>query len=449
MLSILIVKSMFGTEGTQNVRHSHRYMTASEAAAALGISLGTLYSYVSRGMLHSDPVVGKPRLKQYLREDVLHLIDRKEFRRNPAKAAAKGLHWGNPVLQSALTLVDRDRFFYRGMDAIELAQHKCLEEVAALLWTGDASRAGELFTGESASLPSKAAELFRRNPGAGPIERCQVALALAASSDPSAHDLRPAAVAKTGVKILRLVFSSVVGSVTSSPLDTALVRAWTPTRRSAAPVLRAALILCADHELNVSAFTARCIASARATPYEVVIGAMAAFRGVQHGGASEEVETLFNEAENVRDCRHVISSRLRSLGYVPGFGHRLYPEGDPRAQELISLLRFHGNQTEIASARRLIYAADRVTGERPNLDFGLTMAARALQLPSHAPMVLFALGRTVGWVAHAIEQYADDQLIRPRAHYVGPVPGEMENRTRPYPTHQLPNEERLVSTPLR
>jgi citrate synthase len=101
MLSILIVKSMFGQEGAQNVRHSDRYMRAREAAAALGVSLGTLYSYVSRGMLHSDPVVGKPRLNQYLREDVLRLIDRKEFRRNPAKAAAKGLHWGNPVLRSA------------------------------------------------------------------------------------------------------------------------------------------------------------------------------------------------------------------------------------------------------------------------------------------------------------------------------------------------------------
>ena len=218
------------------MRHGDRYMRASEAAAALGVSLGTLYSYVSREMLHSDPVVGKPRVKQYLREEVIRLIDRKEFRRNPAKAAAKGLHWGNPVLQSALTLVDGNRFFYRGLDAIELAQHKSLEEVAALLWTGDAKRASELFSCESASLPPKAADLFRRNPGIGPIERCQVALALAASSDPSAHDLRPAAVAKTAVKILRLVFSSVIGSVVSPPLDAALVRAWIPTRKSAAPL---------------------------------------------------------------------------------------------------------------------------------------------------------------------------------------------------------------------
>jgi citrate synthase len=85
-------------------------------------------------------------------------------------------------------------------------------------------------------------------------------------------------------------------------------------------MLRAALILCADHEHNVSAFTARCIASARATPYEVVIGAIAAFRGVRHGGVSEEVKILFSEAENVRDCRQVVARRLCSLGYVQVLG---------------------------------------------------------------------------------------------------------------------------------
>jgi citrate synthase len=407
------------------VRDSDRYMTAREASAALGVSLGTLYSYVSRGMLHSDAVVGNPRVRRYLKQDVLQLIDRKEFRRNPAKAAAKGLHWGGPVLESALTLVDGGRFFYRGVDAIGLAQHASLEEVAALLWTEDVKRAGELFSGQSASPPPNARDLFSGNRGAGPIERCQLALALAASSDASAYDLRPTAVARTGVRILRLLFSSVTGSVSSPPLETALGRAWMPTRRSAGPVLRAALILCADHELNVSAFTARCIASARATPYEVVMGALAAFRGRRHGGASEDVELLFREAEKAGNCRRIVADRLRSLGYVPGFGHRLYPDGDPRCRTLVSFAKVHGSQTEINLAKRLVQEVRSITGQHPNLDFGLTVVARALQLPSHAPMTLFALGRTVGWIAHAIEQYTDDELIRPRAHYVGPVPSSV------------------------
>jgi citrate synthase len=247
-------------------------------------------------------------------------------------------------------------------------------------------------------------------------------LPLAASSDLSAHDLRPAAVAKTGARILRLSFSAVVGFSVGSPVEAALVRAWTPNRKSTAPVLRAALILCADHELNVSAFTARCIASARATPYEVVLGALAALRGRRHGGASEDVEILFRDAEKTRGCRQVVAERLRSFGYIPGFGHRLHPDGDPRAQTLISLAKTHGKQTQVEQAGRLMDAAQGLTGEHPNLDFGLATLARALRLPSAAPIALFALGRIVGWIAHAIEQYADDQLIRPRAHYIGPSP---------------------------
>ena len=401
---------------------SERYMTARQAAAMLGISLPTLYSYVSRGMLHSEPVTDKPRVRRYLRDDVLRLVERKEFRSNPTKAAEKGLHWGSPVLQSALTLIDSGRLFYRGLDVITLAEHSTLEQVAALLWTGDAKRSLALFADDDARPPSIPASLFKSIRHLSPVERCQLILPLAASSDLSAHDLRPAAVAKTGARILRLLFSVVVGFPAAPPLEQALVRAWTRNRRSVAPALRAALILCADHELNVSAFTARCIASARATPYEVVLGALAAFRGRRHGGISEEVEMLFRDARKVSDCRQLVVARLRSFGYVPGFGHQLYPDGDPRAQRLISLARSYGRTSEAELAKRLIQASHALTGDYPNLDFGLAMFARALGLSSEAPSALFALGRTVGWIAHATEQYADDQLIRPRARYIGPNP---------------------------
>ena len=401
---------------------SERYMTARQAAAMLGISLPTLYSYVSRGMLHSEPVTDKPRVRRYLRDDVLRLVERKDFRSNPTKAAEKGLHWGSPVLQSALTLIDGGRLFYRGLDVITLAEHSTLEQVAALLWTGDAKRSLALFADDDARPPSIPASLFKSIRRLNPVERCQLILPLAASSDLSAHDLRPAAVAKTGARILRLLFSVVVGFPAAPPLEQALVRAWTRNRRSVAPALRAALILCADHELNVSAFTARCIASARATPYEVVLGALAAFRGRRHGGISEEVEMLFRDARKVSDCRQLVVARLRSFGYVPGFGHQLYPDGDPRAQRLISLARSYGRTSEAELAKRLIQASHALTGDYPNLDFGLAMFARALGLSSEAPIALFALGRTVGWIAHATEQYADDQLIRPRARYIGPNP---------------------------
>jgi citrate synthase len=405
-------------------REQERYVTARQAAAALSVSLPTLYSYVSRGMLHSEPVVGKARLRRYLRADVLRLVERKEFRRNPAKAAEKGLHWGSPVLESALTLIDNGRLFYRGIDAIELADRSTIEEVAALLWTGDASRAETLFSKESVALPPGFADWVKRVHRLGPVERCQLILPLAASEDLAAYDLRPDAVAKTGARILRLVFSAVVGFPAASPLDAALVRGWTPRRKSIGGALRAALILCADHELNVSAFTARCVASALATPYEVVIGALAAFHGRRHGGVSEDVQLLLREAQETGDCRRVAASKLRSHGYVPGFGHALYPGGDPRARKLISLAKAYGKPSSFELANSVARAAYSFTGEYPNLDFGLTTFAHALQLPGEAPMAIFALGRTVGWIAHAIEQYADGQLIRPRARYTGPLPAD-------------------------
>jgi citrate synthase len=404
------------------VRNDDRYMTARQAAAALGVSLATLYSYVSRGMLRSDPVAGKPRVRRYLKEDVTRLIERKDFRKNPAKAAAQGLHWGSPVLESALTLIDEGRLFYRGIDVIELAQHATVEEVAALLWTGDSSQASNLFTKKCVELPPKILALFERAPHLGPIERCQLVLPLAVAADLSAYDLRPAAVARTGAHILRLLFSAVCGVSVPGPIDAALVQALIPTRRSAAPALRGALILCADHELNVSAFTARCIASARATPYEVVMGALAALRGLRHGGASKEVEALFQEAEKTHQHREALAKCLRLFGGLPGFGHRLYPGGDPRAPLLISLAKTHGRGSAVELANCLIRAARALTGEYPNLDFGLVTLARALDLPSESPIALFALGRTMGWIAHAIEQYADNHLIRPRARYVGPIP---------------------------
>jgi citrate synthase len=406
----------------QAMRQDNRYLTAHQAAAALGVSPATLYSYVSRGMLHSEAVTGKPRERRYPADDIARLVEGKEFRRNPARAAARGLHWGSPVLESSLTLINEGRLFYRGLDALELAQHATFEEIAALLWTGDARQADDLFPQNFAELPPSMVSFMRRASHLGPIERCQVLLPFAAASDAAAYDLRPRAVAKTGARILRLLLFAVCRSALRGPVETVLADTWTRSPKSSLPALRAALILCADHELNVSAFTARSIASAGATPYEVVTGALAAFRGHRHGGASEQVEALFREAEHTRRCHKILADRLRLFEGLPGFGHRLYPEGDPRASLLISLARTQGRSSVVETANGLTRTAQSLTGESPNLDFGLVTLARSLDLPPGSAMALFALGRTVGWIAHAIEQYGDNQLIRPRARYVGPPP---------------------------
>jgi citrate synthase len=404
-----------------------RFLTAQEAAAELGVTLPTLYAYASRGMLRSEGVPGEPRAKRYPREDVLRLKERKELRRDPERVAPKALHWGAPVLESALTLVEGGRLWYRGRDAVALARSWSVEEVAALLWTGERGDAAELFAGDAPALPPGAAELFETQ-GLAPVERCQVALPLAGAADLSAWDLRPRAVARTGARILRLLARCASGAPgdDTDPIAAVLQAGWAPGRPEAAGPIGSALILCADHELNVSAFTARCVASASATPWDVVAAGLAALKGGKHGGYTERVEALFREAGTAGEARRTLADRLRRGEEIPGFGQTLYPDGDPRGAALLEMagaLAPGGSTVELA--RALIEAARELIGEHPTLDFGLVTLARALGLPERTPLALFALGRSMGWIGHALEEYAADRLIRPRAAYVGEPPGSL------------------------
>src|SRR2546423_9638990 len=106
-----------------------RYLTSEEAADALSVTRATLYAYTSRGQLRSEAVPGQPRERRYFRDDVERLRDRKEARRDPAKAAARGLHWGSPVPESAITLIHDGKLYYRGRDALKLARYQTSEEV--------------------------------------------------------------------------------------------------------------------------------------------------------------------------------------------------------------------------------------------------------------------------------------------------------------------------------
>jgi citrate synthase len=189
----------------------------------------------------------------------------------------------------------------------------------------------------------------------------------------------------------------------------------------AAALINSALILCADHELNVSAFTARCVASAGTTPYGAVIAGLAALQGNKHGGHTERVEALFREVGEGNRVRMTIASRLRRGERIPGFGHPLYPDGDPRAKMLLArTTAVFPHKTTLAQA--IVSEVQQTIGQNPTIDFALVTLARALNLPAGAPIALFALGRTVGWIGHAIEQYNLDQLIRPRARYTGTMP---------------------------
>jgi citrate synthase len=256
------------------------------------------------------------------------------------------------------------------------------------------------------------------------VERLQALLPQAAALDDAAYDLRPEAVVHTAARILCLLTAAAAGAhAIHGSLVEALLQGWQLAEDEAGQLLRAALILCADHELNVSSFTARCVASAGSTPYQVVLAGMAALQGAHHGGHSARVAALLQEVGTPARARATLAARLRRGEAIPGFGHRLYPKGDPRAKLLLSLIaQSLPDSPALQLAEAVREAAAGLIGEYPNVDFGLATVARALRLPAGAPLTLFALGRTIGWLGHAIEQYKSGEMIRPRARYTGVAP---------------------------
>ncbi|MBN8591646.1 MAG: citrate synthase family protein [Anaerolineae bacterium] len=413
-----------------------RYLSAEDVCALLGIKTATLYAYVSRGLIRSESSDDSSRERRYLTEDVEALARRKAERKDPATVARGALDWGSPLLDSELTLIDGHRLYYRGLDATVLAQEWSLEQVAALLWLDDSSAAQKIFTAAEQRISRDTIDGVRSDIitqvgslGLPPLNAMQVALALAVEEDVRAFDLSRESVAQTGARILHLLTAAVITSENrgvDADGNTAqmLAQAW---QVDAVALLNAALVLCADHELNASSFAGRITASAEATPYAVVLAGLAALSGVRHGAHTARVRALLESIPSPEQARSVLRDRLRRGEDIPGFGHRLYPEGDPRADTLLGLLQEIPARTPfMASARERIDAARRegelLTGKLVSVDFALVALELTLGLPRGSALTLFALGRTVGWIAHAIEQYESGQLLRPRARYTGRAP---------------------------
>ena len=397
-------------------------MSAREAAVELGVTLQTLYAYVSRGLIRSESAGEGRRARRYRAEDVRRLKERAERRRDPDRASEGALNWGTPVMESAITLISEGRLYYRGRDVVGLARASTVEGVAALIWAGDEEAASGLSPDEPFVLPPHLQEARSGLADLAPLEAFGVLLPLAAAEDVAAYDLRPAAVARTGSRILRTLVAIAAGDGGRGAAET-LAEGWALDEPDAVALINAALILCADHELNVSAFTARCVASSGATPYAAVVAGLAALGGTRHGGQTEVVEALLREVEGGGDARSVLAARLRRGEGIPGFGHSLYPEGDPRGREILRLAaEARPCSADVSLSRAVCEAARAVIGEEPTVDFGLVVLSRVLGLPPGAALALFAIGRTIGWIGHAIEQYENGSLIRPRARYTGEGP---------------------------
>ncbi|HEX3864354.1 MAG TPA: citrate/2-methylcitrate synthase [Stellaceae bacterium] len=390
-------------------------LSARETADRLGVKLDTLYAYVSRGLLRSVEISGS-RERHYDIGDVERFRTARGGPRQ-MRAQAEALM---PVIGSAICLIENHRLYYRGQDALHLADTATLEDAAALLWSdGEADFAA----GEGArppGLPSAAKT-------AGLIERCQMRLAALSATDLAALDLSRAGVIRTGRLIVAELASCVGAAVPSpAPAHHRLAESWN-LNAAGTDLIRRCLVLLADHELNASTFVARCVASTGATPYAAVSAALAALSGRFHGGASARAEALFHGltgnggVAGDTDAMTVMAARLARDEALPGMGQPLYPDGDPRATAILAAARV-AVPAQAAWIDRITAAAMRLTGQHPNVDFGLAAAATALGLPQGAALGLFVVARSVGWIAHAIEQYDSHVLIRPRARYIGRRP---------------------------
>ena len=392
-------------------------LSAAEAAELLGVKPQTLYAYASRGLLRR---VGQGKRRRYLAEDVERLRTRQRARSGHGPVAAAALAFGEPVLDTSITGIDERGPLYRGRPAVELAAAGVgFEAVAQLLWSGQ--------------LPEQApawSALERPARGWGPerssLEDLLLAVPALARAAPERHSRArevELALAPRLVRSLALLLVPESARRETSSVAELLARTCKAPQEDARRALDMALVALADHELNASSFAARVAASTDAHLLACITAALATLSGPRHGGACDRVEALLDEAATLARPAQVLEKRTRRGDAVPGFGHPLYPNGDPRGQLLLEQSRQLG-QRNAALKKRLepAFVLAKLMAKQglpATVDFGLVALTRALDLKPGFAGLLFALGRSAGWIAHVLEQRGSEAVLRPRARYLG------------------------------
>jgi citrate synthase len=321
------------------------------------------------------------------------------------------------------SFVADEKLYYRGVEAGKLAKTATLEETATLLWGCDGD---DPFANSAREPLPKSVLALLRSHEVDPITRTLAALPLIAAEDLGKYNMTPLGRWQLGARVLRAVAALIVGQpYDGTPLHEFAATAWVPGNASAQDLLRQALVLSAEHELNVSSFTVRCAISSGATLYHSIIAGLCALTGPKHGGATLGMNALLDELDQARSPRDLVQRRLESGQSFRGFNHPLYPNGDPRARQLINAIKDdHKKDPFVKKVLELLSIIESAAGAYPTIDFGLSLVARLFALPEHAGISIFALGRAAGWIAHAQEQERMASLIRPRARYVGQAPRE-------------------------
>jgi citrate synthase len=395
-------------------------LSTAEAAARLGVKPATLYAYVSRGLLGRERSAdGRTSTFDPAELDRLARPGRARRGRRPSTEL---------VVPSALTAIANGLPWYRGLAVPDLAGARGFEEVAEWLWTGRFPDPVPVWHAGGGALRAGRRAQAALPPTALPLERIRVIAAALAAGDELRLELHPGAVTAAGRSLIAGLVDCLPHPGPAPEETTIAARLWGGlSPLDPAPglvgVVDVALVLLADHELAASTVAARVAASVRADPYAVVSAGLATVSGTLHGGASLGIEDLLGEIDRPGDAASVVGARLRRGERLRGFGHRLYPDGDPRARVLLA----HLGRAAAGSPRlEVVEAVLETTGRRglpaPNLDFVLAALAHVSGMTRGAGEAVFAVARTAGWIAHALEEYDRDTPIRPRARYTGPAP---------------------------
>ncbi|MEU9035981.1 citrate synthase [Streptomyces sp. NPDC048352] len=413
-------------------------LTTREAAQLLGVKPATVYAYVSRGQLGSRrDAAGRGSTFDAREVEAL-------ARRSRREAAGPA---GELAVRTALTLIEADRYFYRGVDAVELASRYAYEEVAEWLWTGSLPH-GARFTAPPEALAAARRAVAALPDHGGPLDRLRVAVAAAAVVDPLRFDLSEEAVLGSA----RCLIPTLVGALpeaapavapASVPAsvsgdgdgdrdgdgDGRLARALWPrlTGREPDPAavdaLDLALALLVDHDLAASTLAVRVAASARAHPYAAVSAGLGVLEGPLHGAAGRLAHRMLAEVLERGGAAPVVAEHLRAGRRVPGLGHRLYRGEDPRARALFGRLEALPQAAAALGAARDVAAVTARHGLHANVDLALAVLTVSCGMTAEAGETVFAVARTAGWIAHALEEYRERPLrMRPSGHYTGPRP---------------------------
>lgn len=363
-----------------------------------------------------------------------------------SKPASGGLA-GITVADSRISLVDgeKGRLIYRGYDINDLAEQSTFEETAYLLWHDALPTQSELeeFSSRLAAhraLPDEAMDVLRQvAPGSSPIGALRTVVSILGNLDPNAEESSDEARRNIAGRLLA-AFPTVVaaharlsegkepvapkkdGSIAANFLY--MLRGQEPSEDEARAV-DVALILHADHEFNASTFAARVTASTLSDIYSAITTAVGTLKGPLHGGANREVMKALESIDSVDAVEAFVEKKLEAHEKIMGFGHRVYKVMDPRAKILKrwsqKMGEAAGDTTYYEMSARMQDVVEEKKGLFPNVDFYTASLYQSLDIPRAAFPAIFAMSRVSGWLAHVLEQYATNKLIRPLSDYVGPT----------------------------